>query len=126
MQNSPPSKILDTSENVLDSLETTPSLSTKVNLKETPKKANDASINSNEMEQSEHFSDKIFEKAKFNRLKTTILKSITKDIEVLIRNELLRNKNTLADKSGDEIYKKENNMLREELKSKDFFIKDLP
>ena len=97
-----------------------------MNLKETPKKANDASINSNEMDQSEHFSDKIFEKAKFNRLKTTILKSITKDIEVLIRNELLRNKNTLADKSGDEIYKKENNMLREELKSKDFFIKDLP
>ena len=126
MQNSPPSKILDTSENILDSLETTPSLSTKVNLKETPKKANDASINSNEMDQSEHFSDKIFEKAKFNRLKTTILKSITKDIEVLIRNELLRKKNTLADKSGDEIYKKENNMLREELKSKDFFIKDLP
>ena len=126
MQNSPPSKILDTSENILDSLETTPSLSTKVNLKETPKKANDASLNSNEMDQSEHFSDKIFEKAKFNRLKTTILKSITKDIEVLIRNELLRNKNTLADKSGDEIYKKENNMLREELKSKDFFIKDLP
>ena len=71
------------------------------------------------------FSDKIFEKAKFDRLKTIILKSITKDIEVLIRNELLRNKHTLADKSSDEIYKKEINMSREELKSKDFIIKDL-
>ena len=71
------------------------------------------------------FSDKIFEKAKFDRLKTIILKSINKDIEVLIRNELLRNKHTLADKSSDEIYKKEINMSREELKSKDFIIKDL-
>ena len=71
------------------------------------------------------FSDKIFEKAKFDRLKTIILKSITKDIEVLIRNELLGNKHTLADKSSDEIYKKEINMSREELKSKDFIIKDL-
>ena len=73
----------------------------------------------------EFFSDKIFEKAKINRLKTIILKSITKDIEVLIRNELLWNKYTLTDKSIDEIYKKEINMLREELKSKDFIIKDL-
>ena len=73
----------------------------------------------------EFFNDKIFEKAKINRLKTIILKSITKDIEVLIRNELLWNKYTLTDKSIDEIYKKEINMLREELKSKDFFIKDL-
>ena len=71
------------------------------------------------------FSDKIFEKAKFDRLKTIVSKSITKDIEILIRNELLRNKYTLSDKSSDEIYKKEINMLREELKSKDFIIKDL-
>ena len=71
------------------------------------------------------FSDKIFEKAKFDRLKTIVSKSITKDIEILIRNELLRNKHTLADKSSDEIYKKETNMLREELKSKDFIIKNL-
>ena len=71
------------------------------------------------------FSDKIFEKAKFDRLKTIILKSITKDIEVLIRNELPRNKYTLSDKSSDEIYKKEINVSREELKSKDFIIKDL-
>ena len=52
-----------------------------------------------------------------------ILKSITKDNEVLIKNKLLRNKYTLADKSSDEIYKKETNMLREELKRKDFIIK---
>ena len=58
-------------------------------------------------------------------MKTIISKSITKDIEVLIRNELLRTKYTLAGKSSDEIYKKEINMFREELKSKDFIIKDL-
>ena len=53
IQNSPSSKILDTSENLLDSLEKTQSLSTQVNLIETPKKANDASINSNEIDQSD-------------------------------------------------------------------------
>ena len=58
-------------------------------------------------------------------MKTIILKSITKDTEDLIRNELLRNKYTLPEKSSDEIYKKEINMLRAELKSKDFMIKDL-
>ena len=66
IQNSLPSKILDTSENTLDSFGTMPSLSTQMNFIETPKKANDASINSNEIEQSEFFSDKIFEKAKFD------------------------------------------------------------
>ena len=58
-------------------------------------------------------------------MKTIILKSITKDIEDLIRNELLRHKYTLSDKSSAEIYKDEINMLREELKSKDVIIKDL-
>ena len=58
-------------------------------------------------------------------MNTIILKSITKDTEVLIRNDLLRNKYTLSDKSSDEIYKKEINVSREELKSKDFIIKDL-
>ena len=58
-------------------------------------------------------------------MKTIILKSITKDIEDLIRNELLRNKYTLSDKSSAEIYKDEINMLREELKSKDVIINDL-
>ena len=43
----------------------------------------------------------------------------------LIRNELLRNKYTLGDKSNGEIYKEEIKMLREELKSKDFIMKDL-
>ena len=60
----------------------------------------------------------MFEKAKFNRLKTIILKSITKDIDVLIRNELLCIKDTLADKLSNEIYKKEKNMLREEFYQK--------
>ena len=100
IQISSSSKILDTSENLLDPFETTPSLSTQVNVIETPKMANNASINSNEIDQSEFFSDKMFEKAKFNRLKISILKSITIDIEVLIKNELLRNKYTLADKSS--------------------------
>ena len=36
IQNSPPSKVLDTSENILNSFETTPSLSTQMNLIETP------------------------------------------------------------------------------------------
>ena len=56
IQNSPPSKILDTFENILDSFETTPNLFTQANLI-----ANDAGINSNETDQSESFSDKIFE-----------------------------------------------------------------
>ena len=50
MQNFPPSKILYTLENILDSFETTPSLSPQMNLAETPKKTNDASINSNEID----------------------------------------------------------------------------
>ena len=61
---------------------------------------------------------KYLRKQNLIRLKTIILKSITKDIEVLIKNELLRNKSTLADKSNDDIYRKGINMLREELKSK--------
>ena len=125
MQNSQPSKVLDTSENILNSFETTPSLSTQINLIETPKKANEASINSHEIGKSEFFGDKIFVKLKLDRLKAIILKSIIKDIEDLIRNELLRNKDTLPEKSSDEIYKREINMFREELKSKDFIIKDL-
>ena len=51
--------------------------------------------------------------------------SITKDIEILIKNELHQSKSTLADKSSDEIYRKEINLLTEELKNKDFIIKDL-
>ena len=125
IQNSPPSKILDTSENILDYFETTPSLCTQMNLMETPKKANDASINSHEIDQTKSFSDKIFEKEKPDRLKTIILQSITKDIDDSIRNELLRNKYTLSEKSSDGTYQNEINMLREELKSKDFIIKDL-
>ena len=58
-------------------------------------------------------------------MKAVILKSITKDIEVLITNELIRNTYTLAEKASDEIYKKEINTLKEELKSKDYNIKDL-
>ena len=58
-------------------------------------------------------------------MKIIILKTITKDTEVLIRNELLWNKYSLADKSSDEICRNEINMLREELKCKDFIIKDL-
>ena len=47
--NSPPSKILHTSENCSDSCKTKPSLYSPVNLIETPKKTNDASININEI-----------------------------------------------------------------------------
>ena len=80
---------------------------------QTPKKSNDVSINSHEIEQPEFFGDKIFEKIKVDRLKLIILKSITRDIEDLIRNELLRNKYTLTEKARDEMSKKEINMLRE-------------
>ena len=45
IQISSSSKILDTSENLLDPFETTPSLSTQVNVIETPKMAHNASIN---------------------------------------------------------------------------------
>ena len=54
-----------------------------MNLTETPTKTNKASINSNEIGQPDFFSDKIPEKAKSNRLNKIILKSITKNIEVL-------------------------------------------
>ena len=60
----------------------------------------------------------MFEKAKFNRLKTIILKSITKDMKVLI-------KLWQTNKSSNEIYRKEINLLSEELKCKDFVIKAL-
>ena len=88
-------------KNILDSFETTPSLSMQINLIETPKRAKDASINSYEIDRSKAVREKIFEKAKFNRLKAIILKSITKDIEVIIRNELLCNKYTLANQSSN-------------------------
>ena len=65
IQNSPFSKIIDTSENLLNSFETTSRLSTQVNLTETPKRA-------------EFFIDKIFEKGKFNRLSTIILRILPK------------------------------------------------
>ena len=116
MQNALSSKILVSSENILDSFETTPSISTQMNLIEILKKVNDASIISNE---------KIFGKAKLDRLKAIILNSIANDVEVLIRNEIVRNKYTLSYKSRDEIYKMEINMIREELKSNDFISKDL-
>ena len=58
-------------------------------------------------------------------MKAISLKSITKDVEVLISNELIRKKYILTEKLSDEKYKKEINMLKEELKSKDFIIKDL-
>ena len=58
-----------------------------MNLTKVPKKANDASIDSNEIDQSELFSDKILEKAKFNRLKTNILKSITNNTSNYKRNK---------------------------------------
>ena len=116
MQNALSSKILVSSENILDSFETTPSISTQMNLIEILKKVNDASIISNE---------KIFGNAKLDILKAIILNSIANDVEVLIRNEIVRNKYTLSYKSRDEIYKMEINMIREELKSNDFISKDL-
>ena len=90
IQNSPSSEILNTFENVLHSFEATSSLSTEVNLIETHKKASDASISSYEIDQSEFLADKMFKKAKFNRLKIIILKSITKDIEVLIEDFIIK------------------------------------
>ena len=48
-----------------------------------------------------------------------------KDIEVLIKNGLFRNKSLLPDKSNDEISRKKINMWREGWKNKDFISKDL-
>ena len=46
-----------------------------MNVIETPKKAHDASINSNEIDQLEFFSDNVFEKATiFQRVSPKILK----------------------------------------------------
>ena len=81
---------------------------------------NDAitSINITQIKQSEFFTDKMLERAKFDRLKTIILKRYwsIKDIKVLIRNELLRNKYTLTDRSSDEIYKKEIKHVKRRIK----------
>ena len=71
IHNSPFSRILDTSEKLLDFFMAMPSLSTQVNLIKMPKKTNDATINS-------------------NGLKTIIIKSISKVIAVLMKNEGLR------------------------------------
>ena len=81
---------------------------------------NDAitSINITQIKQSEFFTDKMLERAKFDRLKTIILKRYwsIKDIKVLIRNELLRNKYILTDRSSDEIYKKEIKHVKRRIK----------
>ena len=55
--------------------------------------------------------------AKLNRLKTIISKSFTKDIKVLIKNELLRNKYTLGDKQSNKIQRNKINMLKEDRSS---------
>ena len=52
IHNSPFSRIFDTSEQLLDFFMAMPSLSTQVNLIKMPKKKNDATINSNEIDQS--------------------------------------------------------------------------
>ena len=123
MQSSPPSEILNTSENILTLLGQRQVYLRKLTSSKHLKKQTTLALTV--MKFSKFFGDKIFEKVKLDRLKTIILKSITKDIEDLIRDELLRNKYTLPEKSSDEIYKKEINMSREELKGKDFIIKDL-
>ena len=123
MQSSPPSEILNTSENILTLLGQRQVYLRKLTSSKHLKKQTTLALTV--MKFSKFFGDKIFEKVKLDRLKTIILKSITKDIEDLIRDGLLRNKYTLPEKSSDEIYKKEINMSREELKGKDFIIKDL-
>ena len=50
-----------------------PSLSSNPDFMEASKKANKANICRNEIEQSELFSDKMFEKTKFQRLEITTL-----------------------------------------------------
>ena len=60
IHNSPFSRIFDTSEKLLDFFMAMPSLSTQVNLIKMPKKTNDATINSNEIDQSKCFEGKMF------------------------------------------------------------------
>lgn len=86
---------------------------------EASKKANKANICRNEIEQSELFSDKMFEKTKFQRLEITTLNQITKTVKVLIGNKPLQNKSTLIANLSDEIYRNKISMLREELKCMD-------
>ena len=92
---------------------------------EASKKANKANIYRNEIEQSELFSDKMFEKTKFQRSEITTLNQITKTVKVLIGNKPLQNKSTLIANLSDEIYRNKISMLREELKCMDFIIKVL-
>ena len=86
---------------------------------EASKKANKANICRNEIEQSELFSDKMFEKTKFQRLEITTLNQITRTVKVLIGNKPLQNKSTLIANLSDEIYRNKISMLREELKCMD-------
>ena len=60
IHNSPFSRIFDTSEKLLDFFMAMPSLYTKVNFIKMNKKTNDATINSNEIDQSKCFEDKMF------------------------------------------------------------------
>ena len=54
-----------------------------------------------------------------------ILNQIKIDIKTLNKNEFHKKKSTLTQTLNDEVYKKEISMLRDEVKTKDYMIKDL-
>ena len=109
---------------ISDSFDRTPSINAQKDFLETPQKAK-CSLYDNEIDQSELFIDKMFEEVKLNELKNLISKQISKDIKVLIQNELVRNSSTFNEKSHDELYKREINILKEDIKNKESIIKEL-
>ena len=125
-QHSPTNHPIDTPDIFLEDFDSTPFINTQKDLSETPKNTHGNILNSDiDQSESELYIDEMFEEVKFKKLKTMILNQIKIDIKTLIKNEFHKKKSTLTQTSNDEVYKKEISMLRDELKTKDYMIKDL-
>ena len=125
-EHSPTNHPIDTPDIFLEDFDSTPFINTQKDLSETPKNTNGNILNSDiNQSESELYIDEMFEEVKFKKLKTMILNQIKIDIKTLIKNEFHKKKSTLTQTSNDEVYKKEISMLRDELKTKDYMIKDL-
>ena len=125
-QHSPTNHPIDTPDFFLEDFDSTPIINTQKDLSETPKNTHGNILNSDiDQSESELYIDEMFEEVKFKKLKTMILNQIKIDIKTLIKNEFHKKKSTLTQTSNDEVYKKEISMLRDELKTKDYMIKDL-
>ena len=119
-----PSNNQDTPDIFLETIDSTPLINTQTDLLETPKKTHSKTVTS-DIDQSVLYNDEMFEEVKFNKLKAMILNQIKNDIKALVKSELRQEKTTLTEISNDALYQKEISMLRDELKTKEFIIKDL-